>query len=114
MPSSISWSRSPPRDRPPMYTESEWPEGLWRVFVLILVVAVPVVILESGMMAWHVPAPEFQVLATDPSRIYEVIPGSGAESAGVQAGDRILQLNGAPFTADDLTQVVRHWTVGET
>ena len=82
--------------------------------MLFLVVAVPVIILESGMMAWHVPAPEFRVLATDPSRIYQVISGSGAELAGVRAGDRILLLNEAPFNADDLPQVVRHWTVGET
>ena len=88
-------------------------EALWRVWVVLLVAAVPLVIFESVLMAWHVPVPEFQVMGNDPARVFRVIAGSGAEAAGVQAGDRILQVNGEPFGADNLPQVIRHWTVGE-
>jgi signal transduction histidine kinase len=91
-----------------------WTERLWRIFIIFLIVFVPVVITESVVAAWHVPTPEFYTLANDPAKVYYVIPGSGAEKAGVQLGDRILEANGLSFNANGLSQVIRHWYVGET
>ena len=96
-----------------MRAEPGWPERLWRIFVIFLIIAVPLVITESILMARQVPVPELYVLANDPAQIYYVIPGSSAEAAGVRAGDRIMQFNGLAFAADDLPQVIPHMVVGE-
>jgi two-component system NarL family sensor kinase len=97
-----------------MRAERIWREQVWRVFLIFLVVFVPLVIVESVLTAWHVPAPELWVLANDPTQISYVIPGGGAESAGVRAGDKILQFNGLAFVADDLPRIIRNIYVGET
>ncbi len=104
---------SPPQDLSLARAEAIWLEQLWRVFVVLIIVFVPVAIVGSVITANRLPVPEFYLRANDPARIYYVIPGSGAEAAGVRAGDTILRMNGLVFNANDLPRIIQNLRVGE-
>ena len=112
MHSTTSRPQPPPPEPPSKRAEPGWPELLWRIFVVFLIVAVPLVIVESLWTAWEVPVPDLYTLGNDPAQIYYVISGGYAEAAGVRAGDRIIQFNGLAFTANSLAQVNKHADVG--
>jgi signal transduction histidine kinase len=110
----MSWRVFPGRDLSLMRAEVHWPERLWHVSVILLIVFVPWAIIESVAVASRVPVPELYVLANDPTRIYYVIPGGGAEAAGVRAGDTILRLNGLDFDANNLPRTIHNLHIGQS
>jgi signal transduction histidine kinase len=80
-----------------METEAERREcRLRRVFALLML-AVPAVVVEFLFLQWHLPVPEFRMDALGQGLVLDVIPGGGAEAAGVRAGDAVLAVNGVPL-----------------
>jgi signal transduction histidine kinase len=63
----------------------------------VLALAVLCVFTEVIYGQWNAPVPEFSLNFGDGSTVSQVIPGSGAESAGLQAGDVIQRIDSVPF-----------------
>jgi signal transduction histidine kinase len=80
-----------------METEAERRERRLRRVFALLMLAVPAVVIEFLFLQWHLPVPEFRMDALGQGLVLDVIPGGGAEAAGVQAGDIVLTVNGAPL-----------------
>jgi serine protease Do len=57
---------------------------------------------------------QFQISADEGAFVVEVEPGSGAEDAGLQQGDVVLEVNGEPITtSEDLGEAVRSAEIGD-
>jgi signal transduction histidine kinase len=83
-----------------METEAERQEHRLRWLFALLALAVPAVVVEFLVLQYHLPVPEFRMDALGQALVLEVIPGGGAEAAGVRAGDVVLTVNGAPLRPD--------------
>jgi two-component system NarL family sensor kinase len=83
-----------------METEAECRERRLRRVFALLMLAVPAVMIEFLFLQWHLPVPEFRMDALGQGLVLEVIPGGGAEAAGVRAGDAVLAVNGVPLQLD--------------
>lgn len=83
-----------------METEAEHRERRLRRVFALLALAVPAVLIEFLFLQWHLPVPEFRMDALGQGLVLEVIPGGGAEAAGVRAGDIVLTVDGATLRPD--------------
>jgi signal transduction histidine kinase len=84
------------------------------IFLYALVLLVfPIALVQTYLAQQTAPMPGLQLLTRDPSVIYQVIPGSGAEEAGVRDGDLIRRMNGRPFNPEHLSRQIRGMQVGQ-
>jgi signal transduction histidine kinase len=84
-----------------MEAEAERRERRLRRVFALLALAVPAVVIEFLFLQWHLPVPELRMDPLGHGVVLEVIPGGGAEAAGVRAGDVILTVNDAPLRSDN-------------
>lgn len=96
-----------------MFDRLEWRRRVPILLYILVLTLYPVTALVNYAAQLHAPMPELYVLANDPAVIHKVYPGSGAEAAGVRAGDIILQMNGLPFDHHYLSLQMSQLKVGE-
>jgi signal transduction histidine kinase len=82
------------------------------IYVLVLLLF-PVTAITMYVAQVQKPMPELYVLANNPSLVYQVYPGSGAEGAGVRAGDVIRKINGQPFNPEHLSLMINKFRIGQ-
>jgi membrane-associated protease RseP (regulator of RpoE activity) len=68
------------------------PEGRWRAPAARFSGPLAVYLLAVGLFTWWLHS------APEPTSKIEVMPGLPAQAAGLQSGDRIVEVNGAPVT----------------
>jgi signal transduction histidine kinase len=78
-----------------MASDGEAGKRYW-LYILLALVA-PIIFGHHVLFLWRLPVPEFALEWNKPFVVSEVIPGGGAEAAGVQPGDIILDVGGTPF-----------------
>lgn len=88
-----------------------WSNPLRAVFGLFALVVL-VVSIEAIYGQWKAPIPEFTLNPDGSSIIGQVIPGSGAEAAGLQAGDVLLKIDNVPFDWSSLATFGSRYAAG--
>jgi signal transduction histidine kinase len=81
-----------------------------------LALLAPLLVLDYVFLQWRTAVPEFTFIwhheGQEPSVVHQVIPGGGAEAAGVHPGDVVLSEDGAPFPPERLLRVGQVVTLG--
>ncbi len=89
-------------------------EGLTRWPFVLVSSLVPLFVVSSVFIQIGTAVPELRIDALEEGVVREVIPGGGAERAGIRAGDVIRAVNGVPFESYDVAPRERRAEVGES